>query len=78
MKTQKIVLNSVKSSDLWMELCHNLLFDKFKEDNPGVDEDELLDKFYNEVVLEKFEHGEYANLEIVIDEHFNIVGGKIL
>ena len=41
------------------------------------DEDELSDKFYTEVVSKKFEWGEYGSFEIIVDENFNIVGGRI-
>ena len=78
MKTAKVTLNSIKDSDGWMELAHTLKFEQFQKENPGLDEDELSDKFYTEIVLKKFEYGEYANIEIEVDENFNIVGGKIL
>ena len=42
-----------------------------------MDEDELSDKFYTEVVSKFFQYGEYGNFEIIVDEDFNIVGGKI-
>jgi hypothetical protein len=78
MKTVKIVLNDIKDSDQWMELVHELLFDKFKKEHPKLDEDELGDEFYTKVVKKKFRYGEYADLEIIFDENLNIVGGKIL
>ena len=78
MKTATITLTSLKDSDGWMELAHTLKFEKFKADNPGLDEDELNDKFHNEVVYKKFQYGEFADIEIIVDENFNIVGGKIL
>ncbi len=78
MKTAKITLNSIKDSDGWMELIHELQFDKFKSQYPDMDEDDVSDKFYTEVVSKKFEYGEYADIVIEVDENLNIVGGKIL
>lgn len=78
MKTATITLESIKDSDGWMELAHTLKFDKFKLDHPDMDEDELSNKFYDEVISKKFEYGEYANIELIIDEDFNIVGGRII
>lgn len=78
MKTEKIVLRSIKDPDGWSQLAFNLRFDKFKKDNPNLSEDELHDKFYELVISQKFEWGEYADIEIIVDENFNIVGGKII
>lgn len=78
MKTAKITLDSLKDSDGWMELAHELKFDQFKREHPELDEDELSDKFYTEIVVKKFKYGEYADIEIEVDENFNIVGGRIL
>lgn len=77
-KTASMTIESIKDSDGWMELAHDLLFEKFKKDHPDLDEDDLSDSFYKEVVSKKFEYGEYADIEIIVDEDFNIVGGKIL
>ena len=78
MKTVKIQLDSIKNHG-WMELAHELLFDKFKKEHPELDdEEELSDVFYNKIVSKKFEYGEYASIIIEVDENFNIVGGKIL
>jgi len=77
MKTAKIKIESIKASDGWMELAHELLWDKFEKEHPGLDEDELSDKFYTEVVQKKFQYGEFANIEIEVDENFNIVCGHI-
>ena len=60
-----------------MELSYDLKFEKFKNEHPDIDEDELSDKFYTEVVSKKFQYGEFADIEIEVDENFNIVGGKI-
>ena len=78
MKTAKITLNNIKSSDGWGELAFELKFKKFKSKYPELDEDEISDKFYTEIISKKFQYGEFANLEIEFDEDFNIVGGKIL
>ena len=78
MKTSKIELNSIKSSDGWYSLAYELKFDKFKEEHKHLDEDEISDKFYTEVVSKNFKYGEFANLEIEFDENFNIVGGGLI
>lgn len=78
MKTAKITLKSIKEPDGWMQLAHELKFESFKKQHPDLDDDEVSDKFYTEVISKKFQYGEYANLEIEVDEDFNIVGGKIL
>ncbi len=78
MKTAKITLESIKDSGGWMILAHELKFDQFKNEHPELDEDELSDKFYNEIVAKKFKYGEFADIEIIVDENFNIVGGRIL
>lgn len=77
MKTAKITLNSIKDSDGWMELIYELQFDKFKSQYPDMDEDDVSDKFYEEVVSKNFKYGEYADITIEVDENLNIVGGKI-
>ncbi|MFW6225483.1 MAG: hypothetical protein ACOC2W_02705 [bacterium] len=76
-KTFKITLKSIKDSDGWVELAYYLKFDEFQKNNPSLNEDELHNKFYNEVIYKNFKYGEYANLEIEVDENFNIIGGKI-
>lgn len=77
MKTAKIRLESIKLSDGWSELAFDLKWDKFLEEHKHLDEDEVADKFYNEVIEKNFKWGEYANLEIEFDENFRIIGGKI-
>lgn len=77
MKTVKMSFDSIKDSDGWMVLCYELKFEQFKQEHSNLSEDELSDKFYKEVVTEHFEYGEFGSFEIVIDENFNIVGGKI-
>ena len=60
-----------------MELIHELKFEQFKNEHPEMDEDELSDKFYIEVVSKKFKYGDYRSFEIIVNENFNIVGGHI-
>jgi len=78
MKTAKITLNSIKDSDGWMELAHTLKFDQFKKDHPNLNETDVSDRFYADVVVKKFKYGEYANIELEIDENFNIISGRII
>ncbi len=78
MKTFKITINSIKDSDGWVELAYELKFDQFKTEHPEMDEDAASEEFYTEVICKKFKYGEYADIEIEVDENFNIVGGKIL
>jgi len=78
MKTAKITLINIKDSDAWCELATKLKYEDFKKENPDLDEDELSDKFYREVISKKFMYGEYGALELHVDENFNIVGGKII
>lgn len=78
MKTTKIVLESIKYSDLWCALAYELKFDEFKKEHEFLDEDTLNDCFYTEVISKYFEYGEYASIEIEIDENFKIVGGEII
>ncbi len=77
-KTAKIRLESIKSSDGWMELAHTLKFEEFQKEHQEMDEDEISEKFYKEIVENKFRYGEFADIEIEFDEDFNIVGGKLL
>ena len=77
MKTAKMKFEEIHDSDGWHELIYELKFNQFKNEHPNLDEDELSDKFYDEVVSKKFHHGEYGNFEIIVDEDFNIVGGHI-
>lgn len=79
MATGKIKLESIKDSDGWNELAYTVAFEKFKKEHPEIeDEDDLSDEFYQEVIAKTFEYGEYADLEIEVDENFNIIGGKII
>ena len=69
-KTVKINLNSIKDSDGWADLCWSLGICKF-----GLTEDDEPD---DKALYDIFEYGEYADLEIIVDEDLNIVGGKII
>jgi len=75
--TTTIKLDQIKESDGWHELAHELKFNKIKEQNKDIDEEELLDKFYTDVVNKYFKYGEFADISITVDDNFNIVGGKI-
>ena len=78
MKTAKITLTSIKDSDGWIELAYELKFEKFKKEHSELSEYEASDVFYSEVVSKHFQCGEFADLEIEVDEDFNIVGGRII
>lgn len=78
MKTSKITLTSIKDSDGWADIAYNLKYESYKKEHPEItDEDELSERFYKEVISKKFKYGEYADLELEIDENFNIIGGRI-
>lgn len=68
MKTAKISLSSIKDSDGYFNLCSELGL--LKEDKGGEQN--------HDIVYKMFEYGEYMDCEIIIDENFNIVGGKII
>lgn len=70
MKTATIKLESIKDSDGWFSLCSDLGLIKYSEDDEG--------ETNNDIVYKMFEYGEYADMEIVVDENFNIVGGRII
>ena len=77
MTTAKIILKSIKNYG-WAEIAYKLKFDEFIKLNPDItDENILIDKFHTDVILKKFQYGEYANIELIIDDNFNIIGGKI-
>ena len=78
MKTAKIKLENIKSSDGWSELAFDLMFEKFEANHSNLDEDVVADKFHDDVLAKKFQYREFANLEIEFDEEFNIVGGKLI
>lgn len=75
MKTSKMYLDSIKDSDGWMELAYEL----FKEqvDRDYVEEDEAHRNLHDKA-NKIFQYGEYANIEIEVDEKLNIVGGRII
>jgi hypothetical protein len=58
-KTAKISLDSIKDSDGWSDLGHELGFSREK-------------------ISKTFLYGEYANIQIEVDEDLNIIGGKIV
>jgi hypothetical protein len=63
MRTAKITLYNIKESDGWFQLCSTLFPNEEGE---------------NEKCYEMFKYGEYGTLEIIVDENFNIIGGKII
>lgn len=69
MKTAKIVLSNIKQCDAWADVCHQLGLCKIKDEEGD---------FTGEEIYNIFEYGEYGNLEIIIDENLNIIGGKII
>ena len=79
MKSVTIQIDSIKNSDAWTSLAFELKYEQFKKEHPELDEEEdLPDLFYKNVIEKYFQYGEYANIELVIDENFNIIGGKII
>jgi len=77
-KTTSIQIDNIKDSDGWASLAYDLKYKAFAEAHPGMHEDDISELFYIEVISKTFEYGEFANIEIEVDEKFNIVGGKIL
>jgi len=78
LKTSTIVIETYKDTSIG-EVAYELYFDKFKNENPNLDENELSDKFYTEVVSKMFEYGEFIHkMEIEIDENLNIISGKLI
>lgn len=75
MATSKIDLEMIKISDGWMDLSYDLFQDKINEQYS--DEDEANVKLH-EKANKIFKYGEYANLEIEVDENLNIIGGRII
>ena len=76
-KTAKISFDNLKDPDGWNELIHELKWNKFEAEHPDLDEDELCEKFYKEIVSKTFQYGEFGAIEIEVDEDLNIVGGKV-
>jgi len=72
-KTATIVLYDIKDPDGWQELLTKLgLIDT---DEEGVNR---APKAAQKLVQKHFDCGEYASLELEIDEDLNVVGGRIL
>lgn len=80
MKTEKIITEDIHDSDLWSSLAFSLKYDTFKKEHQNVDESnfKMSDLFYMEVIEKYFKYGDFATIELIVDEDFNIVGGKIL
>lgn len=75
MKTSKITFENIKNEGFY-ELGYDLMFDKIKLENPELNEEDL-HEFVNNKIGEKFYCLEYGNIEIEVDEDFNIIGGKV-
>lgn len=71
-------MNNVKESDVWSEMIYALKFDAFKKEHPELDEDACSDLFYDQVISQMLQYGEYASLEIVFDENLKIIDGQLL
>lgn len=72
-KTAKIQLDSIKDPDGWHNLIHELGLsdvDDAGEDRASTEKQKFVE--------DHFEFGEYASLELVVDEDLNVVGGRIL
>lgn len=69
-KTTTIVIEDYKSSDQYFEVCSDLFSKK--------DEDLNEEPTSNNICREWFEYGEYGSFEIIINEHMNIVGGRVI
>lgn len=80
MKTKTIEIADIKLADTWNELAHDVAFEKFQKEHPELNDsdDELYLKFNDVVISKYFKFGEYGTIEIVVDQNFNIVGGKII
>ncbi|HRW22003.1 MAG TPA: hypothetical protein P5509_08520 [Bacteroidales bacterium] len=63
MKKYKILIEEHKDTNA-AEIAYDLLWDNFKKKHANLTGDVL--------------SGEYINLEVEVDENFNIVGGKII
>ena len=70
-KISKIKISDVKNSDGYYELCNDLFGHLNSED-----EDEEPES--NKICRKIFKYGEYGTFEIIVDEDFNIIGGKII
>lgn len=67
-KQAKLVIEGYKDSDGYFELCSDLF--------PG-QATEGEESSSNHVCYSMFEYGEFGTFELIIDEDFNIIGGKI-
>ena len=76
MKTAKFTINYHKDSDGYMELCSDL-FPYTDEELKKVDEDDDFEPKANKICSKMFKYGEYGSFELIIDENFNIIGGKV-
>jgi len=72
-KTATLKLKSIKSSDSYFELCSTL----FPYTDKEMEDDEV-EPVANQKCYEMFKYGEYGDFEIIIDENFNIIGGKVI
>jgi hypothetical protein len=72
-KTAKIVLQDVKDPDGWHELASELGL--ISRDDEGND---TSDPKKRKLFEKHFDFGEYASVEIEVDEDLKIVGGRIL
>ncbi len=72
-KTAKIVLDDIKDPDGWQEVLHKLGLVSCDEDG-----NDTSTETHQRLVKEHFKWGEYASLELEIDEDLNVVGGKVL
>lgn len=64
MKTAKMVIDNHKSPDGWNEMLYTLGLYSEDEESP------LVERY--------FDFGEYASVEIEVDENLNIIGGRFL
>ena len=72
MKKATIILESVKDSDGYFELCAKLGHMPDVEDDYG----EIVTDYRK--VYKMFKYGEYGTFELEIDENFNIIGGRVI
>lgn len=76
MKTAKIVLSSIKDHGWWDLLLELGLLAVKGED--GCDGSEPISAEVAEKINQHFKYGEYASIEIEVDDDMNIIGGRIL
>lgn len=73
MKTAKMVIESYKDPDGWMNMLTELGLVTTDGDGNDTSTKENLD-----LVARHFDYHEYASLEIEVDENLNIVGGRFI